>query len=95
MFTYSIGTLSKNGYRKDLDKELFVYADIANENRNWYIEENLNRCLDPKLCYYLREKEDRAFRESMYSYSGAGCLRLTTSLVNVPLKNCILIVQIH
>lgn len=58
------GTLSAEGYRKDVDRELFVYADVANENRNWYFEENLKNCLDPLLCHYLDKKEDEKFIES-------------------------------
>ena len=61
---YFPGSLTLDGFRKDLDRELFVYTDITDENLSWYFEENKQTCLDPLLCHYLDKKKDKKFEES-------------------------------
>ena len=56
--------LSPDGRRKDVDRELFVYSDITDEKHSWYFEDNMNNCLDPRLCHYLHKKKDKKFEES-------------------------------
>ncbi|XP_053377080.1 ferroxidase HEPHL1-like [Mercenaria mercenaria] len=58
------GILDRYGNRLDVDKELYLYPDIANENNNWYFDQNLRRCGDPRECWRLKETENTKFVES-------------------------------
>ncbi|XP_045214555.2 ferroxidase HEPHL1-like [Mercenaria mercenaria] len=66
------GMLDQYGNRLDVDKELYLYSDIANENNNWYFGKNLHRCGDPRICWHLKETKNTKFKESndMYHING-------------------------
>lgn len=38
----------RNGARNDVDRELFLFFIVSDENRSWYLQENIDTyCLDP------------------------------------------------
>ncbi|XP_045205277.2 hephaestin-like protein [Mercenaria mercenaria] len=58
------GTLDANNKRRDVDKELFVYADITDENNSWYIEHNLQKCGNLNECTTHHTNGDDDFAKS-------------------------------
>ncbi|XP_060590444.1 ferroxidase HEPHL1-like [Ruditapes philippinarum] len=58
------GVLDIHGNRKDVDKEFFLYADIADENNNLYADQHVSKCGNPTLCQTLKETGDDDFAES-------------------------------
>ncbi|KAL4239418.1 hephaestin-like 1 [Mactra antiquata] len=59
------GTLTKDGYRSDVDKELVLYFDSINEGESWLVDENLKRCQNETACRKLFEAGDPDFDESL------------------------------
>ena len=63
------GTLTSDDKRVDADKEFYLLLLVFNENKSWYLDDNLQRNgIDPKII----NKEDADFQESnlMHSING-------------------------
>ncbi|XP_053377240.1 hephaestin-like protein [Mercenaria mercenaria] len=60
------GILDHDGNRLDVDKELYFYSDTANENNNWYFDENLRRCGDPMACQQLKLQSDCCLNDNFH-----------------------------
>ncbi|XP_060580095.1 ferroxidase HEPHL1-like, partial [Ruditapes philippinarum] len=58
------GTLDSKGRRKDADQELYLYADVTDENNSWYADINLNKCGNPNVCRNLKRQKNRKFISS-------------------------------
>ncbi|KAH3706573.1 hypothetical protein DPMN_065961, partial [Dreissena polymorpha] len=64
LLTCKPGTLSSTGLRKDVEHELFFYTEITDESKSHYINLNLRRCQDPRLCLQLLHSKDKEFKHS-------------------------------
>lgn len=66
------GTLTPDGLRRDVSKEIVLYTDITDETSSHYIGVNLRRCHDPHVCLDLLRRKDEKFIESnkMYHING-------------------------
>ncbi|XP_045184314.2 ceruloplasmin-like [Mercenaria mercenaria] len=58
------GTLDAQGNRIDVDREFYLYADVADENNNWYADEHVLSCGNVTLCQSLKEADNEDFMES-------------------------------
>lgn len=56
--------LRPDGSRRDVDKELALYFDIANETSSWYGEQNLRRCGNVNECRRLFRARNGEFLNS-------------------------------
>ncbi|XP_071476118.1 hephaestin-like protein [Diadema antillarum] len=55
------GTLGENGRRRDVDREFHLYFSVLNENKSWYLRQNIQHyCLTPDAV----DESDPDFEES-------------------------------
>ncbi|XP_068726902.1 hephaestin-like protein [Montipora capricornis] len=67
------GTLKGNNSRRDVDREFFLLFATFDENRSWYLNENINKyCSNPGPLNRL--KNDAGFKESNQNYAINGFL---------------------
>ena len=69
LLTCKKGALDSNDKLKYVDKEKFVLLSVFDENKSWYLDENLYR---NELSPFSVDKEDADFQESnlMHSING-------------------------
>jgi len=62
------GTLKEDNSRRGVDREFFLLFSTFDENRSWYIDDNINKyCSDPGPIEQL--KNDAGFKESNQKYA--------------------------
>lgn len=72
-FCFFEGTLKENNSRRDVDREFFLLFATFDENRSWYLDENINKyCSNPGPIDQL--KNDVSFKESNQNYAISGFL---------------------
>ncbi|KAK6962443.1 hephaestin-like protein 1, partial [Biomphalaria glabrata] len=64
------GTIGVNGKRRDIDKELFIFMSVMNENLSWYLEDNIKTFAPARVG--TNYQADSEFDESnkMHSING-------------------------
>ena len=69
LLTCKKGILDAQGNRKDVDKDFFLFFNVLDENKSWYLDENLKKNGDDPAKV---NKADDAFKESnlMHSVNG-------------------------
>ena len=69
LLTCKKGILDAQGNRKDVDKDFFLLFNVLDENKSWYLDENLKKNGDDPAKV---NKADDAFKESnlMHSVNG-------------------------
>ncbi len=61
LLTCKKGSLDAKGNRKDVDKEIVILASVFDENKSWYLDDNLRQ---NKINATTFNKEDEDFKES-------------------------------
>ena len=66
LLTCKRGALDEHDNRADVDDELFVFLTVFDENKSWYIDDNLRLNKNNPASF---DKEDGAFQESNLLHS--------------------------
>ncbi|KAH9508745.1 hypothetical protein Btru_049799 [Bulinus truncatus] len=64
------GVLDERGQRKDVDRELFIFMSVTNENLSWYLEDNVRSFAPARRGTNYQEDEDFVESNKMHSING-------------------------
>ncbi|KAH9487801.1 hephaestin-like 1 [Bulinus truncatus] len=64
------GVLDERGRRKDVDRELFIFMSVTNENLSWYLEDNVRSFAPARGGTNYQEDEDFVESNKMHSING-------------------------
>ncbi|GAB1607633.1 hephaestin-like protein 1 [Argonauta hians] len=72
LITCKAGTLDAEGNRLDVKQEFVLLTKVFDENKSWYLKDNIKKCGSPKSCYTEHRTHDADFLMSnlMYTING-------------------------
>ncbi|XP_036355876.1 ferroxidase HEPHL1-like, partial [Octopus sinensis] len=69
LITCKAGVLDADGNRRDVKQEFVLLAKVFDENKSWYLRDNLKKCGNPKSCYTEHRSHDPDFIQSNLLYA--------------------------